>query len=262
MAETTVHERVLPFEGVHNFRDYGGYRVAGGGMLKRAMLFRSAQHRDATARDLAGIGALRLAAVIDLRSDKERAVSPCPRPQGFDARIVFAPDTVMAHAPHVEAARDVDSPDSATVRMCEAYAQIPFRPTFTHGIKGYFEALATAESPTLIHCMAGKDRTGIAVALFHIAMKVHRDDWMADYLLTNVAGNIDERIRAGASHVRQAFGAHLSDDTVRVLMSVRPEFMEAALTAIAARHGGVAGYLADCGVSEATLDAVHRRLLD
>lgn len=252
--------RVLRFEGIHNFRDYGGYRAAGG-TLRLGRLFRSAQHRDASGVDLEAIAALGLSSVIDLRSDGERATSPCPRPEGFAARIVFAPDSVGAMAPHIEAARAVDSPETAAARMVAAYAEMPFRPTFTWAIAAYFEELARVDGPTLIHCMAGKDRTGIAVAVFHIAMGVRRDEWLADYLMTNEAGNVEGRIRAGALHVRRAFGHDLDDDTVRVLMTVRPQFIDSALAAMEERAGGVLEYLAQCGVSGQTLETVRARLI-
>lgn len=50
-----MNERVLPFTGIHNFRDYGGYTTADGGRLKRQVLFRSGQHVHATAEDLARV---------------------------------------------------------------------------------------------------------------------------------------------------------------------------------------------------------------
>ena len=52
---------MLDLEGVYNFRDYGGYPVAGGGRLKRGLLWRSGQHHDATDADLERIAALKLA---------------------------------------------------------------------------------------------------------------------------------------------------------------------------------------------------------
>ncbi|MCK9544022.1 MAG: tyrosine-protein phosphatase [Novosphingobium sp.] len=252
--------RVLTFQGIHNFRDHGGY-AARGGTLRRGCLYRSAQHANATDDDLAGLDRLGLAAVIDLRSDKERAVSPSRHPAGFAARVLFVPDSVMQAAPHVEAARGVTDPESAAARMVAGYAAMAFTPVFMQGIARYFEALAELDGPTLIHCMAGKDRTGIAVAVLHRALGVAREDWLADYLMTNVTGNIDARIAAGATHVRAAFGRELDDDTVRVLMTVRPEFIDSCFDTMDRHHGGLDGYLAACGVMETTLARVRDRLI-
>ena len=83
-------ERVLPLSGVHNFRDYGGYAVEGGGRLRDGMLWRSAHHEAATDEDLAALDALGLETIIDLRGDDERELHPCRRSENFSARVLFA----------------------------------------------------------------------------------------------------------------------------------------------------------------------------
>src|SRR5438874_9763209 len=93
-------DRILILEGVHNFRDFGGYAVAGGGRLKRGQLWRSGQHFGATDADLAKIADLRLADVFDLRSSKEREIHPCRRPAQFDAAVYLSEDPVAIAAPH------------------------------------------------------------------------------------------------------------------------------------------------------------------
>ncbi|MET0361394.1 MAG: tyrosine-protein phosphatase [Sphingobium sp.] len=259
--EQTGFVRVLTFEAIHNFRDYGGYPVDGGGRLREGVLLRSAQHGGATGPDLDRVGQMRIAAIIDLRSDREREVSPCRRPADFYGRVLFIPDAVTQAAPHIEAARGVTDPETAAAHMTQGYAEMPFRPGFMAAMAQYFKALAEEEGPTLIHCMAGKDRTGIAVALFHRAMGVERADWLADYMMTNETGNIDARIAAGAVHVRAAFGKQLDDDTVRVLMTVRPAFIDNCFAAMDHRHGGVDGYLAACGVDDDMVAAVKARMM-
>src|SRR3546814_16314266 len=69
---TMLADRVLPLSGVHNFRDYGGYGVEGGGRLRDGSLWRSAQHAEADDDDLAAIDALGIETIIDLRGDDER----------------------------------------------------------------------------------------------------------------------------------------------------------------------------------------------
>lgn len=260
-ATDSVETRVLPFDGIHNFRDYGGYAVEGGGSLRTGMLYRSAQHKDATQGDLDRIAQLQLAAIIDLRSDAERSLSPCPRPARFLARVLFVPDGTAEIAPHLEAGRSVSDPAAAVKRMIHGYRVMPFRPIFMQAISQYFHALADIDGPTLIHCMAGKDRTGVAVATLHRALGVGRDEWLADYLLTNRAGNVEARIAAGASHVRAIFSNDLDDDTVRVLMMVRPEYIDSCFAAIDERYGSLAGYLRACGVEPAVIERVRQRLV-
>lgn len=241
-------DRVLALVGVHNFRDYGGYACANG-RLRKGRLFRSAQHCDATDADLVRIAGVGLASVIDLRGGPERAAAPCRRPEGFAADVHFVDDDTTGVALHMEAARaaarNAPTPAQAREAMIEAYRGMPYRPNLQPMLRRYFEVLAAVPGPSLIHCMAGKDRTGVAVALFHAAMGVHRDDVFADYLMTNVAGRVEQRIAAGAPHVRAAYGGDIADDAVRVLMTVEPAYLDAAFTAIDERSGSVDAYLRD-----------------
>lgn len=254
--------RVIPCTGIHNFRDYGGYPTIGGERVRTGLLYRSAQHRDATVEDLDRVTGIGLAAVIDLRSRSERRMSPCPRPEGFTARIVSIEDDTSQRAPHEEAAEDVRTPAEASAAMRQAYRTMAFRPVLLRLYTAYFETLATTDGATLIHCMAGKDRTGIAVALLHRLLGVHQDDMMEDYLLTNTAGNIEARIAAGTGHIRASFGSQTSDEAIRVIMSVEPSYLDAAFDEMAQRHGSVEGYMREAlGVSADREMAIKERLL-
>jgi len=256
-------QRVLPFEGIHNFRDYGGYALSGGGRLREGVLFRSGQHHGATSEDLKAVEALGLTTVIDLRGNSERRAYPCARPQDFDARVLFFDGETSGRggAPHVEAARAIVTADDAVRAMIDLYSFMPFRPNLQVVMRQYFDALETRDGASLLHCFAGKDRTGLAAALLHTLIGVHDDDMMADYLLTNSAGNSAARVAAGAQAIRASRGAQIGDDAVRVLMEVEPEYLRAALGAIVERHGSVAVYARDVlGVTSERVDRIRARL--
>ena len=263
-----MDNRVLALAGVHNFRDYGGYAAAAGGRLRQGVLFRSGQHLEATPADLAAVDALDLATVIDLRGDTERRLYPCRRSPGFKGEVLSMPGETSGGgaAPHVEAA--AASPGTATAddarrRMTSSYALMPFRPVLAGSISHYFAALNREQGANLVHCLAGKDRTGLAVALLHALMGVHADDIMADYLLTNTAGDVERRIEAGARMVRAHAAAPMDDAAVRVVMSVEPIYLETAFGAIRARHGSVEAYAeAICGVTPALREAIAARLIE
>lgn len=258
-----MRDRVTPLEGVHNFRDYGGYAARGGAKLKAGLLFRSGQHGDATPDDLERIGSFNIATVIDLRGNAERELFPCARPPGFSARVLFADGETAGsgHAPHVEAARQVSTAEDAHTAMTGLYASMPFRPKLVEVFRLYFKALAENKGATLLHCLAGKDRTGLAVGLLHTLLGVHPDDVMADYLLTNSAGNMERRIAAGTETVRANFGKAMDDDAVRTLMSVHPAYLETAFSAIRREHGSVDGYAKDMlFISKSRLAAIEARL--
>ena len=255
-------DRVHTFEGVHNFRDYGGY-LAAGGRLRTGVLWRSGQHGAATADDLDRIARLDIRTVIDLRGDAERVAAPCLRAPGFAGEVIFAPGETAGHelAPHEEAGRGVHDTASARAAMRQLYTNMPFRPVLVASMRLYFEALATRDGASLLHCLAGKDRTGLAVALFHTLMGVHHDDVMADYLLTLTAGDPTRRIAAAATSIRARYGA-MDDATILMLMGVEEDYLLTAFAAIAERFGTVEHYAEEVlGVDTHRRQALAMRLV-
>ena len=253
-------DRVLHLEGVHNFRDYGGYAVSGGGRLRRGILWRSGEHFGATDSDLERIGALGLASIFDLRSSHERSVHPCRRPRDFSGEVFLSDDPPAREpapqptAPHVEAAQMTRRRDAASAReaMRRNYHKIALRPELIGLTRQMLTELSAGNGPALVNCMAGKDRTGITVAMVHLATGVHRDDIIADYLLTNTAGDVVARIAAGARSIRETAG-EMDEDVLRVLMGVEAEYLESALSRIADDFGSTDAFLRDAvGLDDAT----------
>ena len=110
-------------------------------------------------------------------------------------------------------------------------------------------------------CLLYRSLTG--VALLQALMGVHGDDIMADYLLTNTAGDVERRIEAGGRLVRAQASVPLDDDAVRVVMSVEPAYLDTAFAAIRERHGSVEAYAeAACGVTPALRDAIAAQLVE
>lgn len=257
-----MQTRVLKLDGVHNFRDYGNYAGADGARIKSRLLWRSAQHGDASDQDLADMHALGIKTVIDLRGPSERDAKPCRRHAEFDAEVLFHPDETAGLALHTEAADGVITAAEARAAMIRLYEGIPFRTNLVAMIRQYFEVLRRADGPSLVHCVAGKDRTGFAVALAQHVLGVSPDDITADYVLTNLAGNIEARIAAGAEQIR-AHRGDISDETIRTLMGVEAEYLATAFEHAAARHGSLDAYLADViGIDAAGRDNLRRAYLE
>ncbi len=254
--------RVLPLEGVHNFRDFGGYAVVGGGRLKRGWLWRSGQHFGASDSDLAQIVALGLTDVFDLRSSTERTNHPCRRPVDFTAKVHISADPVVIAAPHI--AEATQKRDAAATRegMRRNYGRIAFRPELIAMMRSQLAVLVEGRGPSLVNCMAGKDRTGIAVAMIQLAAGVHRDDVIADYLLTNTAGDPAARIAAGAETIR-AVARQMDPEVLRVIMGVEAEYLESAFAAIAERNDSIDGYLEDVlGVDDALRGRLQEMIVE
>lgn len=255
-------ERVLKLDGVHNFRDYGLYPGAEGARIKGGMLWRSAQHGDASEADLATIDALGLKAIVDLRGPSERDAKPCRRPADFSAQVFAYPEETAGLALHTEAADGVVTEAEARAAMLRLYQGIAFRENLVPMLRCHFEVLRRGEGPSLVHCVAGKDRTGFAVALVQHALGASRDAIVADYLLTNVAGNIEARIAAGAEQIRAQRGP-ITDGTIRVLMGVEEDYIVTAIDAVEARHGSLDAYLDEViGVDAAALARLRQTYLD
>jgi protein-tyrosine phosphatase len=145
-----MQSRLLPTTGIHNFRDYGGYRTEAGAPVKTGRLFRSGQHCDATSDDLALVSQIGLALVIDLRSDAERAQYPCVRPEGFAGEVLFAPGNTQGVSSHMDAAQGVRTVAEAHQAMIELYRAMPFRPVLQHSYRLYFRRLAEQDGASLI----------------------------------------------------------------------------------------------------------------
>ena len=254
-------DRVILLEGIHNFRDYGGYRTAQGGQVRRGVLFRSGQHADASDADLAALQELDLRIVIDLRGDRERTSYPCRRADGFDAQVIHYDGETAALAPHVEAARGALDVDSAHEKMERLYRNLSTRTALLSVLRDYFAVLQTGEGASLVHCLAGKDRTGMAVALLHHALGVHRDDAMADFLLTNSAGNIEARIAAGGEAIRARWG-EIDDAAIRVLMGVDERYLRAMYDAVEGEFGSLDIFLERVlGVGDSEREALRLHLV-
>lgn len=254
-------ERILPLEGVNNFRDYGDYPVAGGGRVKRGALWRSGQHVAASDQDLVAIGTLGLATVIDLRGDSERQANPCRRPEGFAAEVLFCEGETAGLASHFDAGEGVVTADDARAAMCRLYSEMPYRPNLVSVLRRYFPALAEGKGASLIHCFAGKDRTGVAVAVTHHVLGVHPDDAMQDYLLTNSA--MRGRTFAGNAGKDQQRYANLSADASKALGGVKEEYLHSAFAAMRESHGSVDAYLADVlGVDDTRREKIKCRLIE
>jgi len=246
-------------EGINNFRDYGDYPVTTGGRVKRGVLWRSGQHVGASDTDLAQIAPLGIATVIDLRGDEERTLNPCRRPEGFAAEVLLCEGENVALASHFDAAAGVMDEAGARAAMCRLYAQMPYRPNLIGVLRRYFAALGTREGGSLIHCFAGKDRTGFSVALTHHLLGVHPDDAMEDYLLTNAA-ILGRHFPGNPGHDKDKYAA-LSEAAGKALGGVSPEYLDAAFAAMRDSHGSVDGYLeAVLGVDEGLRDKIRTRL--
>lgn len=179
--------RFYELEGARNFRDFGGYVTEDGDRVAWGRLFRSNQPAGMTSADYARVETLKLATVFDFRTPEERETDPTHW-QGEKPQFVLLPmgstEAFRELDPLIEAA--IEAEDTVALRElgAEVYRRMPTEYAAEFG--QVLRSLASERSlPTMIHCHAGKDRTGLGAALILSLLGVPRETIMADYLYSN-----------------------------------------------------------------------------
>lgn len=231
----------LDIPGTYNFREVAP------GALAPGRLYRSdALHRlDRTARRR--IGELGIRKVIDLRSTLDRRIGGRDRLRGTGA--------VRESVPIDGSPRRAEL---ATITLGDVYRVILSRhqPALGRAIR----EIAATDGPALVHCTAGKDRTGLVAALVLSILEVDRDVILADYAATaaNLAGEWTARMVGKA----RRFGVDLTDDLLVILGASPPEVLAGALDWLDSEYGGATAYLDGAGVDAATRAELRERLRD
>ena len=256
-----MSDRLSPFEAIDNFRDYGGYAVDDR-LLARGRLYRAAHQARATDTDVARLAALKLAAVVDLRRPSERRAQPSRRPPGWAGTLIESGHDDGGEAPHLTFLKTADLTEaSGRAFMTETYRRLPFEAAHVDLFGRYFRLLGEAEGAVLIHCAAGKDRTGLLAALTHSLLGVAQDDLMADYLETNRAVNLEGRAEEMARRLTAMTGRTASHGAVVAFLGVEAAYLNEAYRAIAAHSGSVGGYLQHVlGVDAPLAERIRARL--
>jgi protein-tyrosine phosphatase len=255
--------RHIDLEGVENFRDFGGYDTACGRGLKRGLLFRSANHARATDADLAALQALGVTVIVDLRRADERARDPSRRWDGFAAQVIENDiDGVEADWAQGLATFSAD-PDRVLSSVTDFYRRAPSDRRHVDLFRRYFQALARTEGPMLVHCTAGKDRTGLICALTHHIAGVGREDLVADYMLTNDPARIERRVKVMSEWLGEKLGRPVDEAALRLILAVDARYLDAAFQVMTEAHGGLDGYLEQAlGVDADLREKIRTRILN
>ena len=254
--------RRIDFEAIDNFRDFGNY-AAGDRRLRSGLLYRSAHHGKATDADLQRLADLGLGVVVDLRRTNEREKEPSRRWTGCAVQVIendIGQDTADEWASFIKTS-DL-SARSMRGYMLDYYEHLPFQRRHIDLYARYFQALAETDGAVLVHCAAGKDRTGILCALTHHVAGVHDDDIVEDYLLTNDPERLEKRLPAIREAVKEQTGREAPDEALITAMRVEPEYMAKAFEVMRAAHGSLDGYLDQVlGLTPELRARIHDRLL-
>jgi protein-tyrosine phosphatase len=230
------------FEGIHNFRDYGGYRGEGG-HVRRSVLYRSGQHVQATDADLAALAALDIRTVIDLRGITEREMHPCRRHEGWAGEVIAHDGETTSSPPHMDIGPEVTTADYARGRMLAVYTRMPANPAMQAMFGRYLGAIAEREGASLVHCFAGKDRTGIAATLLLHILGVSEEDQLHEFLLTNQSPTFHILRGQSVPHMEKRLGRKMDEDSVRAMLDVHEDYLARFHEVANEMHGSLDGWL-------------------
>lgn len=272
--------RPIPMSVTANFRDYGGHLTQDGRQVVWGRLFRTGHMGEMSEADKQAINQLDIAAVCDFRRQEEAANQPSQLPEGLEpTSIVISPgssiDLFSAISEEGIQETTIDAFMQEINRDLVHSHQASYRKMFDL-------LLAHAGQGSIIHCSAGKDRTGFGGLLVLGALGVDRQSILNDYLLTNQYVDIDREIarwtrnygddgrsnadpeHGGLDHGDSKYGQvrTFNRDALAVILRVKASYLQAAMDAIDSRYGGLERYLDEqIGLSAEELRALKHHYL-
>lgn len=243
----------LRLSGATNFRSLAGLPAAGGRRIRPHVLMRSDRLSDLTDDDwrlLAGTG---LATICDLRSAPERSEHPTRAPAQLRIREVHCEirNDLRADPTLVLELAGDPTARGAERLMVEIYRRFPrhMGPT----LRSVVDLLLADGAPLLVHCSAGKDRTGFVVAMLLHALEVPVELVRADYLASRGWPGGELHRASLAERMRGLVPPAALQGAVDTVLDVRDSYLDAALAAVTQEFGSIDQYLS----SEAGLDALR-----
>lgn len=242
------HADALP--GTWNFRDIGGIATPDGA-IRHGLVFRSAVLSQLTPAGQDVLEKLGVRDVFDLRGYREIDHDGADRvPDSVTVSVApFHPEE--DETPVHEVAED--APLAPGERIRAYYAAMPTFAPAQKSVAAVLSTIAEGRGGVLVHCAAGKDRTGWTVATLLTAVGVDRDAVLADYLLSNGA------IESLREWMRAQYGDAFASD--KEILGVEEGYLQAAFDSAAQNFGSFTGYLEAIGIDAALLDRLRGRLV-
>lgn len=250
-----VAERKLPLEGSPNFRDLGGYLTVDGRSVRWGQLYRSGDLSRLTDTDLDYIQALDLKVICDFRTGFEAEQSPSRSPDGVELLNLPVPGGELPMNDLYQAVGRGDFSSLDGQHLVRAN-RLFVRDHIDQYAK-MLERVGEANSrPALVHCTAGKDRTGLAVAILFWVLGVPTETIFADYLLTNDFNAqrnklMLARLREHLANTLGERGETIDLSPMVSLTSARHVYLQSAVDTINADYGSMKNFIHHgLGVSE------------
>lgn len=228
-------ERQLSLEGTPNFRDLGGYETEEGRRLKWGKLYRSSKLSSLTDVDINYVKRLGVTLICDFRQVVEQELEPTWLGDETPNLLTSLPVTPGSSASFLDNLHNgiIAVEDSASfmeelnrdlvVNQMPQYAEM-------------FQLLLTGDQQLLIHCASGKDRTGFGAALILDVLGVSEEAIVDDYLLTNKYLPVEQEVDRLAGEFTDQTGEAISEEILRPMLEVRPEYIKACFEEIRRRY--------------------------
>lgn len=226
--------RVYPLKTVRNFRDFGDYSTAFGNSVKPKHLFRSAHFSDTGGVDDRALDNLNLGLLVDLRHLPERQRQPNKLTFRENLEVLEYPErpdlAAEIYAPHeMFLKEELEQPEDARNYMLASYAARVSDPGFIQIFGNTLRFMADKGAPIVIHCAAGKDRTGTLAAIILKTLGVADDIIMQDYMLTMKAVDIESFLKPASKMMSDRFDKQITPDALRPMFGVEPAYLKASL---------------------------------
>ena len=244
-------ERHFAFEGCFNFRDIGGYPTKEGKKIKKGIYFRTGRQDRMSEKDLAELKNLKISTQIDLRKPEEILDQGKGPLENMGADYINIP--IIPDGGSDQLSRLVGDTGISGKRYL---GYLEFGPESWLKI---FEILANKDSlPVVLHCTAGKDRTGVSTAFLLSVLGVDRDLIEADYKLTN----LDTERQADFIENSGGFPEGVDREAMILAAGVPEDAMKVFLDGVESRWGSVLGYLEEIGITKNQMNAIRDNFLE
>lgn len=256
-------DRVIPLVGGQNFREIGGYPTVDGRRLRRGLLWRSAKLDELTPEDVDVIRSLGIATIADLRRRSEREQSPTHEAIAAPARLLSWDVPLSRDEEGYAMLYRAAAPEEYFQAISDLYTLLPEEHS-TH-LRDLYGAVADGAMPILIHCAAGKDRTGIAVGLLLELLGVDRRNVMADYAKTEelLDWNRLTKFAAAGAGVSREWLDRLPPEVIKLLLRADPRYLAATFENMEARYGSARGFaIQRLGLTDAVIERMREQLLE
>ncbi|HVI44055.1 MAG TPA: tyrosine-protein phosphatase [Chitinophaga sp.] len=242
-------QRVVRLQGAVNFRDVGGYTTKDGKKVAWGKVFRSADVSHLTDQDLQTLEQKHIRTVIDFRGVKEAAMAPDRLPAGTGYELCPAGSDSLPSGAQI----------AAMIRqgnfMEKFYGDSKY---LGARYRSLFQKLLTLpeKEALMYHCTGGRDRTGMATALFLYALGVAQQTIEADF----TASNVYLQPMYGRMFKGMQLATGMDVDSISKALELKPVFLQSMFNAIIKDYGSVEAFFQkELGIGPEGLKTLKRK---